>query len=94
VITEDLKSHAAILEGRGGGRARVRRWLETRPRKGPVLVATAGGQQLVPPWLVVGRGTYDGERLNLRVPDRWPAEVEVAVFRHGAERRALSGSRR
>jgi len=88
------RSHGVILEGLGGGRVRVQRWLDKRPAEGPVLVATAGGQQLVPPWLVIGRGTLGQEELELQVSDRWPQQVEIAVFRHGAERRRLVGGKR
>ena len=83
-----------VAVGAGGAGARVEVWLDSPPAPGSMLVVTAGGQQLVPPWLVVGRATFDGEELRLDVPDRWPARVDVAVFRYSEERRRLWRGRR
>lgn len=85
----------AVLAGSGGARLRVASWVAGRaPEVGPVLVATSGGQELVPPGLLVGHGRWTGERLELERPDAWPARVEVSVFRFAAERRRLVGRRR
>jgi len=91
LIREDGASCLAVLEGGGGEGCRVAAWIDEAWSDQDVLVVTAGGQDLVPPWLVLGRGRLHEGGLELKAPRTWPARVVVSVFRHGGERGRLLG---
>lgn len=95
VAPPDAPSQRALLRWSRGDRFRVDSWVDGTPAEdGPVLLVTAGGDALIPPGLVVGQGVLDAEEIGLETEDVWPRMVEVAVFRHGDERRHLLRGRR
>lgn len=96
-VVGDTGAHRCVIRGDGAGGVRVVSWPGGAPRKaGEVVVVTAGGQQLVPPWLLVGEGRWDPHAggLDLELPATWPRSLLAARFRHEEARRRLLGSGR
>jgi hypothetical protein len=87
-ILSEHESASATLVGEGRGRLRVA-GSRGSVQDGPILVLTAGGQELVPPGLLVGEGELLDGVVTLTRRGEWTSRVHVSVFRFGKERRRL-----